>query len=98
MTKRPRKIGRPTRKAASAAALRTLVQAGVDPSAIDPRKILASIAADASSPASARVAACRALLAQPGGDGGRTNEASDGADALSRRAIELLAQSSRRPN
>jgi hypothetical protein len=52
-----RKRGRPTRAAASAKAL-----IGVDPGAVDPRVVLLTIAADASSPATARVAACRALL------------------------------------
>jgi hypothetical protein len=76
--------GRPTREEASRKALERLA---VDPATIDPRAILAAIAADASAPASARVSACRALLAPP----------ADGADAragddLSRRALALLAQ------
>jgi hypothetical protein len=35
---------------------------GIDPSSIDPRDVLREIVADRSSPASARVSACRALL------------------------------------
>ena len=41
---------------------RTLAEIGVDPLAIDPRRILAGIAADESMPPTARVAAARALL------------------------------------
>jgi hypothetical protein len=52
-----RKTGRPSRAEASAKAL-----AGVDLTAVDPVAILRRIAADQSVPASARVAACRALL------------------------------------
>jgi hypothetical protein len=61
--------------------------------AFDPRSVLAAIAADPNAPATARVAACRALLAgnsadpapQPGSPGVPL-------DALSRRALELLAK------
>jgi hypothetical protein len=52
-----RKGGRPSRAEASAKALR-----GLDVTAIDPVAILREIAADLSAPASARVAACKALL------------------------------------
>ena len=57
----------------------------VDPATIDPRHILAGIAADTSAPASARVSACRALLAkdQPGEQAG---------NALTERAIRLMAE------
>jgi hypothetical protein len=66
-----RKGGRPSRVEASAKALR-----GLDLTAIDPVAILREIAADLSVPASARVAACKALLdvqdqnsaEDPGGD------------------------------
>jgi hypothetical protein len=78
--------GRPTRSAASAKTLRALIDGGVDPTTIDPRTILSGNAADANAPATARVAACRALLtaAPTGGD-----EPASG-DPLSRRAIQLL--------
>lgn len=82
MAKRKKKVGRPTRRAASKTAL-----AGVDLSTLDPVAVLRSIAADESAPASARVAAARALLAddkradQPTGDGG---------DAVSRHALRIL--------
>jgi hypothetical protein len=49
--------GRPTRAEASAKAL-----AGVDVSAVDPLDVLRAVAADNSAPASARVAAARAIL------------------------------------
>jgi hypothetical protein len=80
------KRGRPTRSAASAKTLKALIDGGVDPTTIDPRTILAGIAADTSAPATARVAACRTLLtaAPTGGD-----EPVAG-DPLSRRAIQLL--------
>jgi len=52
-----RKGGRPSRAEATTKALR-----GLDLTAIDPVAILREIAADLSAPATARVAACRALL------------------------------------
>jgi hypothetical protein len=55
--KHPRR-GRPSRAQASRKALR-----GVDPSSVDPRDVLREIAADRSAPATARVAAARALIA-----------------------------------
>ena len=42
---------------------RALAEAGVDPTAIDPLRILAAIAVNRSMPPTARVAACRALIA-----------------------------------
>jgi len=50
MAKRTKKVGRPTRRAASKTAL-----AGVDLSTVDPVSVLRSIAADESAPASAQV-------------------------------------------
>jgi hypothetical protein len=62
MTKRPspkpKRVGRPSRAVVSAKALK-----GVAIDKLDPIKTLRSIAADTSAPASARVAACRQLLA-----------------------------------
>jgi hypothetical protein len=55
--------GRPSRAEASAKALAALAANGIDPASIDPRAVLAAVAADPSAPASARVAAARALLA-----------------------------------
>lgn len=52
--------GRPTR----AEAMRRRIEAvGVDPDAVDPRRVLAGIAIDPSASAAARVSACRVLLA-----------------------------------
>ena len=57
------KGGRPTR----AEALRRRIEAvGVDPDLVDPLKILAGIAIDETASASARVAACRVLIAHSG--------------------------------
>ena len=55
--------GRPSRAEASAKALAALQAAGIDVTDIDPRLILQAIAADPSAPASARVSAAKALLA-----------------------------------
>jgi hypothetical protein len=54
--------GRPTRVEASPKALAALAAAGIDPASVDPRVVLAAIAADPSAPASARVSAAGALL------------------------------------
>jgi hypothetical protein len=77
----PKRRGRPTRAQVSAKVL-----AGLDPSKVDPWLILATIASDASAPAAARVAACRALI---------DNERSDGDDAgggsrINARAIAMM--------
>ena len=59
----------------------------VDPSTIDPRQILAGIAADRSAPAGARVAACRTLLGLS-----ENSDAQAGAeDTVAARAIKLMA-------
>jgi hypothetical protein len=83
-----RKPGRPTRAEAARKAIAALAAAGIDPSSIDPRRILAEIAADASAPASARVMACRALLLTTAAP----EEGADGAlaDKISMRAIEIM--------
>jgi hypothetical protein len=84
----PRKLrrrgGRPSRAEASAKALR-----GLDLTAVDPVAILRAIAADHSAPASARVAACRALIAARAPDG--PDESATGGDPISARAQQLLA-------
>jgi hypothetical protein len=83
--------GRPTRAEASAKLL-----LGIDPNNIDPRAILAEIAADRSAPAAARVAACRALMVSvPKEPAGADREKMD---AASSRAISLLSQLGGRPN
>jgi hypothetical protein len=89
-TRKPqkRRRGRPTKAEAFAHALR---DTGVDPTSIDPRRILASIAADESAPASARVNAARALLsAQNATPAGENAEVAADRAALERRALEIL--------
>ncbi|MGH7114257.1 MAG: hypothetical protein ACREE9_07160, partial [Stellaceae bacterium] len=58
-----RKPGRPNRDAATKKAL-----ANIDLTTVDAVAILREIASDRSTPASARVAACKALLALDAGD------------------------------
>jgi hypothetical protein len=82
MTVNPRRRGRPSRAAASVKAMGSLP---VDPQSINPKAILAGIAADPSAPATARVQACRVLLGHPG-----DSEDEVGADDLTVRAITLL--------
>ena len=57
-----------------------------DVAAIDPRKVLQTIAADPSAPVSARVQAARALLA--GGDGNAPEDAA--VDDVTRLALKLI--------
>jgi hypothetical protein len=66
-----------------------LAEIGVDPALIDPRRILAGIAANRSMPPTARVAACKALLAARDQDPAEVSAVAG--DAVSRRAQELLA-------
>jgi hypothetical protein len=71
---------------------------GIDPATVDPRVILASIAADTSAPATARVAACRALLADVDeSEPLRSAKPAAQADALTERALEIMSRD-RRPN
>ncbi|WP_338688339.1 hypothetical protein V5279_24495 [Bradyrhizobium sp. 26S5] len=79
------KGGRPTRSAASKRAL-----AGVNLSAVDPRSVLRQIAADASAPASARVQAARALIADDRRNNEAPPEADTALDAVSRGALRIL--------
>jgi hypothetical protein len=79
-----RKRGRPSRQEEVRQALATV---GCDPALIDPKRILASIAADADAPAGARVAACRTLLNL---DPAAEDSAAAGGDVATR-AIRLLA-------
>ena len=77
-----RKRGRPRREEATARALAAI---GVDPASVDPRRILAEIACDRSSPATARVAACRVLL---GVDGAAEDVKQPDTKAIDRRVAE----------
>ena len=86
MTKKPNKTrGRPTRKVASKKAL-----SGVNVRTIDPVSILQSIAADDSAPASARVAACKALIVADVARGKSPQDDNSGGDAVSRHALRIL--------
>ena len=82
--KAPRRPGRPTK---NEEVRRVLAEVGCDPLAIDPRRILAGIAANESMPATARVAACRTLLGRE-----LDQESEDAADAASvnQRAIARM--------
>lgn len=83
MAKRKKKMGRPTRRLASKKAL-----VGIDLSTVDPVAVLREIAADGSAPASARVAAARALIAD---DRKPEQQPEDhGGDAISRHALRIL--------
>lgn len=87
--------GRPTK----ADALRRRIEAaGIDPSLVDPRRILSAIAIDEDAPHAARVTACRTLLAHearlaalvaaPVAD---EDEAPMPVDAVTERALALMA-------
>ena len=82
MKQQKRRGGRPRRAVASAKAL-----AGVDLSTLDPLAVLRGIAGDTSAPATARVAACRALLLA---DPKSAPEGDD--DPITRLALKLLAK------
>jgi hypothetical protein len=79
-----RKRGRPNRQEEVRRALATV---GCDPALIDPKRILASIAADTDAPAGARVAACRTLLnLDPAAE-----DSAAAAGDVAARAIRLMA-------
>jgi len=88
------KGGRPTR----AEALRRRIEAvQIDPDAIDPLQILAALAIDQTASASARVAACRTLIAYSGRLIPLTPREQDEddepkpRDLLTERALQLMA-------
>jgi hypothetical protein len=83
---RPR--GRPSKEEEVRQAL---AEAGCDPMAIDPLRILASIAVNRSMPPTARVAACRVLIAARDPARAEASAAAAADDALAVRAQELLA-------
>jgi hypothetical protein len=89
--KSSRRRGRSTREEE---VRRALAEIGVDPALIDPRRILASIAANRSMPPTARVAACKALLGQRDQD--PAEEAAVAGDAVSTRALQLMEAARRR--
>jgi hypothetical protein len=84
---KPGRVGRPNRAEASKKAL-----AGVDLSSVDAVAILRRIAADESAPASARVAACRALIAAGEGDTAADTPAGRPLDRASALAVRLLTR------
>jgi hypothetical protein len=83
-----RRRGRPTREEELQ---RALVELGVDPALVDPLRVLASVAGDAAAPASARVAAARALLAARDSAGKRrpSSGKAEGKKALAARAAAM---------
>jgi hypothetical protein len=87
--------GRPTR----AEALRkAIAAAGIDPAAVDPKRILAGIAADVAAPPTARVAAAKALLAANMALPPPVHVAPEEVpedDVLTRRALALMAAGTR---
>jgi hypothetical protein len=89
MTK-PNRGGR--RAQASAKAMAALKAAGIDASAVDPRLILQSIAADTSAPASARVTACRLLMAALASEGARRSDPAAPASNESREWRKLVGR------
>jgi hypothetical protein len=83
-----RRRGRPSRKEE---VQRALTELGVDPSLINPRRVLAAIAGDTSAPAGARVAACKALLnLDPAAEDSTPGMRASGGNAISQRALVLL--------
>lgn len=82
--------GRPTRSEASSKALK-----GVAVTDVDPRHVLQQVAADLSAPASARVAAARALMTDAGAAGSQRNPAAP-TDAIALRALKILQGGNRK--
>jgi hypothetical protein len=69
--------------------------AGVDTSACDPRAILRAIALDGSAPHTARVLACKALLAYERAVGDHPAPA---LDRIAARAVSIMSGTKVRPN
>ena len=84
--KSSRRRGRPTRQEEMQ---RALAEIGLDPTLINPLRILASIAANKSMPPTARVAACKVLLGVRDEDPAEDSAAA-GSD-VAERAIKLMA-------
>jgi len=82
---------RPGRPSKAEEMRRALAEAGVDPTAIDPLRILAAIAGNGSMPPTARVAACRALIAARDPERSVTSAVAAAGDAVTERAQQLLA-------
>src|SRR5258708_26569534 len=86
--KSPRPRGRPSKEEE---VRQVLAEAGCDPTAIDPLRILASIAVNRSMPPTARVAACRGLIAARYPERSEASAAAAAGDAVTERAQQLLA-------
>ena len=86
LEKSPRRPGRPSKEEEVRQAL---AEIGIDPALVDVRRILAAIAVNKSMPPTARVAACKALLAAR--DQGPAEASAAVGDAVSVRAQQLLA-------
>ena len=92
--------GRPSREEAER---RRILALGVDPTLVEPRRILAGIAIDDTAPATARVAACKLLIATGAGAPALPPAAlvddtdDEPSDELTRRALALMAAHGR-PN
>jgi hypothetical protein len=85
--KSPRR--RPGRPSKEEEVRQALAENGIDPALVDVRRILAAIAVNKSMPPTARVAACKALLAARDQDPVEASAVTG--DAISVRAQELLA-------
>jgi isopentenyldiphosphate isomerase len=81
-----RRRGRPSK---AEEVRRVLAEIGIDPSAIDPLRILAGLAASKSTPATARVAACKVLLGVKDQDPAEDSVAV--VNDVAARAIRLMA-------
>jgi hypothetical protein len=81
----PRRRGRPSKEEELQ---RALAEIGIDPTAIDPLRILASIAVNVRMPPTARVAACKVLLRVKDQDPAEDTAA---ASDVAARAIRLMA-------
>jgi len=84
--KSTRRRGRPSKQEE---VRRMLAEIGIDPSAIDPARILAALAASKSTPPTARVMACKALLGLRDRDAAEDSTAA--ASDVAARAIKLMA-------
>ncbi len=89
----------PTPIAAPEPAPARLEPYGIDPALVDPRRILAAIALDGEAPATARVQACKALIATgacagliPGVPLPDDEPDDEATDELTRRALALMGR------
>jgi hypothetical protein len=81
---------RPGRPSKADEVRQALAETGCDPALIDPKRILAAIAADPDAPAGARVAACKALLHLDPAAEGPAAEAETISKLLNARTLQIL--------